>query len=44
MWLGKEGPLIHVACCCANVFTKLFRNINDNEGKEASLLVLATID
>jgi chloride channel 3/4/5 len=34
MWLGKEGPLIHVACCCANVFTKLFRNINDNEGRE----------
>jgi chloride channel 3/4/5 len=34
MWLGKEGPLIHVACCCANVFTKLFRNINDNEGIE----------
>jgi chloride channel 3/4/5 len=38
MWLGKEGPLIHVACCCANVFTKLFRNINDNEGKEALLI------
>lgn len=33
MWLGKEGPLVHVACCCANLFIKLFKNINDNEGK-----------
>jgi chloride channel 3/4/5 len=32
MWLGKEGPLVHVACCCANLFMKLFGNINDNEG------------
>ncbi len=32
MWLGKEGPLVHVACCCANLFTKLFPNINNNEG------------
>ncbi|GKT88225.1 chloride channel 3 [Colletotrichum tofieldiae] len=31
MWLGKEGPLVHVACCCANLFIKLFTNINDNE-------------
>lgn len=32
MWLGKEGPLVHVACCCANLFIKLFPNINTNEG------------
>lgn len=32
MWLGKEGPLVHVACCCANLFMKLFGNINGNEG------------
>ena len=32
MWLGKEGPLVHVACCCANLFMKLFVNINGNEG------------
>jgi chloride channel 3/4/5 len=32
MWLGKEGPLVHVACCCANLFTKLFPSINNNEG------------
>jgi chloride channel 3/4/5 len=32
MWLGKEGPLVHVACCCANIFIKFFSTINDNEG------------
>ncbi|USP77474.1 hypothetical protein yc1106_04748 [Curvularia clavata] len=24
LWLGKEGPLVHVACCSANLFMKLF--------------------
>lgn len=33
MWLGKEGPLVHVACCCANLFIKLFPIINENEGE-----------
>lgn len=32
LWLGKEGPLVHVACCSANLFMKLFSNVNDNEG------------
>lgn len=32
MWLGKEGPLVHVACCCASLFMKLFPIINGNEG------------
>lgn len=36
MWLGKEGPLVHVACCCANLFTKVFPSINNNEGKVRS--------
>lgn len=36
MWLGKEGPLVHVACCCANLFIKLFGNIRDNEGEAAA--------
>ena len=36
MWLGKEGPLVHVACCCANVFMKLFSpsTINANEARK----------
>lgn len=32
MWLGKEGPLVHVACCCANLFLKAFGTLNGNEG------------
>lgn len=39
MWLGKEGPLVHVACCCANLFIKLFPTINNNEGKSTEDLV-----
>lgn len=35
MWLGKEGPLVHVACCCANLFIKLFPIIDENEGKSS---------
>lgn len=38
MWLGKEGPLVHVACCCANLFIKLFPVINENEGESITLL------
>jgi chloride channel 3/4/5 len=32
LWLGKEGPLIHVACCCANFFIKFFEPFRTNEG------------
>ncbi|OLN81789.1 H(+)/Cl(-) exchange transporter 3 [Colletotrichum chlorophyti] len=41
MWLGKEGPLVHVACCCANLFIKLFKNINDNEARKREVLSAA---
>jgi hypothetical protein len=37
LWLGKEGPLVHVACCSANLFMKLFSNVNGNEGQHCSL-------
>ena len=41
LWLGKEGPLVHVACCCANLLMKLFPTINANEGRlELSLVAL----
>lgn len=33
MWLGKEGPLVHVACCCANLIMKPFDDLNRNEGE-----------
>ncbi|CAG8061878.1 unnamed protein product [Penicillium olsonii] len=32
LWLGKEGPLVHVACCCANILMKPFDSLNGNEG------------
>ncbi len=32
LWLGKEGPLVHVACCCANLLMKLFGALTKNEG------------
>jgi chloride channel 3/4/5 len=39
LWLGKEGPLVHVACCSANLFMKLFSNVNGNEGTSTHLLL-----
>ncbi|KAM4055315.1 voltage gated chloride channel domain-containing protein [Hirsutella rhossiliensis] len=41
MWLGKEGPLVHVACCCANLFIKLFGNIRYNEARKREVLSAA---
>ncbi|KAI5362223.1 putative CBS domain, chloride channel, voltage gated, chloride channel, core [Septoria linicola] len=41
MWLGKEGPLVHVACCCANLFMKLFEPINGNEARKRETLSAA---
>ncbi|KAF2126220.1 hypothetical protein P153DRAFT_378419 [Dothidotthia symphoricarpi CBS 119687] len=38
LWLGKEGPLVHVACCSANLFMKLFGNVNGNEGQSTPSL------
>ncbi|RXM32702.1 H(+)/Cl(-) exchange transporter 4 [Acipenser ruthenus] len=31
--LGKEGPLVHVACCCGNLFSGLFSKYSKNEAK-----------
>ena len=41
LWLGKEGPLVHVACCCANLFTKLSPSLNDNEARKREVLSAA---
>lgn len=32
--LGKEGPLVHVACCCGNIFSYLFPKYSKNEAKK----------
>ncbi|KTG40387.1 hypothetical protein cypCar_00023165 [Cyprinus carpio] len=31
--LGKEGPLVHVACCCGNILCHLFTKYRRNEAK-----------
>lgn len=41
LWLGKEGPLVHVACCCANLFMKLSTSLNDNEARKREVLSAA---
>lgn len=41
LWLGKEGPLVHVACCCANLLLKLSPNLNDNEARKREVLSAA---
>jgi chloride channel 3/4/5 len=30
--LGKEGPLVHIACCAADLFARLVPEIRGNEG------------
>ncbi|KAF9893738.1 hypothetical protein FE257_009908 [Aspergillus nanangensis] len=41
MWLGKEGPLVHVACCCANVIMKPFESLSHNEARKREVLSAA---
>lgn len=36
--LGKEGPLVHVACCCGNFFSSLFSKYSKNEGKRREVM------
>lgn len=39
--LGKEGPLVHIACCIGNIFTRLFPKFDRNEGKRREMLSAA---
>lgn len=39
--LGKEGPLVHVACCCGNIFSNLFPKYKGNEAKKREILSAA---
>ncbi|WEW57085.1 chloride channel [Emydomyces testavorans] len=41
MWLGKEGPLVHVACCCANIIMKPLDSLNLNEARKREVLSAA---
>lgn len=36
--LGKEGPLVHVACCIGNIFSRIFEKFRLNEVKKREIL------
>ncbi|CAL4065808.1 unnamed protein product [Meganyctiphanes norvegica] len=36
--LGKEGPLVHVACCIGNILSYLFPKYGKNEAKKREIL------
>ncbi|ORX91368.1 hypothetical protein K493DRAFT_286877 [Basidiobolus meristosporus CBS 931.73] len=40
--LGKEGPLVHITCCCGNVFLRLFPKYSQNEAKKREILSAAS--
>uniref|UniRef100_A0A673L3B9 Chloride channel protein n=1 Tax=Sinocyclocheilus rhinocerous TaxID=307959 RepID=A0A673L3B9_9TELE len=40
--LGKEGPLVHVACCCANILCHFFTKYRRNEAKKREVLSAAS--
>ncbi|XP_037788408.1 H(+)/Cl(-) exchange transporter 5-like isoform X2 [Penaeus monodon] len=39
--LGKEGPLVHVACCIGNIFSYAFPKYGKNEAKKREILSAA---
>ncbi|KAK7887585.1 chloride channel [Exophiala xenobiotica] len=41
MWLGKEGPFVHLACCCANIIMKPFASLSQNEARKREVLSAA---
>lgn len=36
--LGKEGPMVHLACCIGNIFSYLFPKYGENEAKRREIL------
>ncbi|KAL0280744.1 UNVERIFIED_CONTAM: hypothetical protein PYX00_001956 [Menopon gallinae] len=39
--LGKEGPMVHIACCIGNIFSYLFPKYGSNEAKKREILSAA---
>ena len=39
--LGKEGPMVHIACCIGNIFSYLFPKYGKNEAKKREILSAA---
>ncbi|CDR43221.1 CYFA0S11e01816g1_1 [Cyberlindnera fabianii] len=42
LWIGKEGPLVHIACVCADMLIRVFPMLDQNEAKRRELLLAAT--
>lgn len=40
VWVGKEGPLVHVACCCANLLIR-YTSREHNEAQKREILSAA---
>ncbi|KAJ2566828.1 Structural maintenance of chromosomes protein 3 [Coemansia sp. RSA 1822] len=40
--LGKEGTMVHIACCCGNIYSRVFKKIKHNEVKRRELLSAAS--
>ncbi|CAJ0944882.1 unnamed protein product [Ranitomeya imitator] len=40
--LGKEGPSVHVACCCGNLFSSLLSKYSKNEGKRREVSTVSS--
>ncbi|KAJ2746564.1 Structural maintenance of chromosomes protein 3 [Coemansia sp. BCRC 34301] len=40
--LGKEGAMVHIACCCSNVFARAFKRVKGNEVERRELLSAAS--
>jgi len=41
LWLGKEGPMVHLACCCAHLAMKPFDSLSSNEARKREVLSAA---
>src|SRR2546429_3828802 len=39
--MGKEGHIVHVACCSTNIIMKPFSSLNNNEARKREVLSAA---
>ncbi|KAK3821408.1 MAG: clc channel [Benniella sp.] len=40
--MGKQGPLVHIACCVGNIVCRFFDKYNRNDGKRREILSAAS--
>ncbi|KAF9357964.1 hypothetical protein BGX26_002756 [Mortierella sp. AD094] len=40
--MGKQGPLVHIACCVGNITCRIFDKYNRNDGKRREILSAAS--